>query len=235
MNMENTALLEKFSTEIAKVGTAVFLADSPEAAVNHILKLAADKQVKNVVKAGSAIAGRLGLADQLLGCGIRVTETSIVQWVLQLAKGKEVPAEEVARLISSATGQKVDPEPAAILKAARHVLKEAYAGADLGITEADFGVAETGSLVTLENEGNARLAAILPRLHLTLLDCDNIVEDLAHAAEKLKSSSSGIPGSKVPAFITYLTGRNTTGDIPNMLFARAQGPAEEHLVLVRMN
>jgi L-lactate dehydrogenase complex protein LldF len=225
-------LLEKFKTEATLTGAQVTLAYSVEEATEYVLKLVKDKDIKIVVKSGSPIADRLGLPTRLTAAGVKVAETSIAQWAAQLARGKDVPVDKLAELISAAAGEKVPAEPEAILQAARRILKDVYAGAGLGITEADFGIAETGTLVTLENEGNARLAAILPKLHLTLLDGRRIAGNLADAAEFIKGSSGGIPGHKIPTFITYLTGRNTTADIPGAIFARAQGPAEEHILVL---
>jgi L-lactate dehydrogenase complex protein LldF len=236
LNMaENSDLINQFTSEVSRLGVKVSLADTPADAINYIVNLVRDKDVKTVVKANSAIAVKVALNDRLTGCGVRVTETSIVQWTLQLLKGKDVPVDEVAALISSATGQKVGPEPSEMIKAARKALKDAYLNADLGITEADFAIAETGKLVTLESEDNARLAAALPRIHLTLLDASCVVADLAEAAEKIKGTSAGIPGHKVSSFITYLSGRNATGDIHRASFARAQGAAEELILLVNFH
>jgi len=230
---EDNELLERFKTEAALTGAQVKLALSAEEAVEYVLGLSKEKGITTVVKSTSSIADRLDLAARLSKAGIKVMETSISQWAARLARGREVPIDKLAELISAATGEKVPAEPEAILGVARRMLKDAYTGAGLGITEADFGIAETGTLVTLENEGNARLAAALPKLHLTLLDGAHIAGNLKDAAELIKGSSGGIPGHKVPTFITYLTGRNTTADIPGAIFARAQGPAEEHILILK--
>jgi len=232
---ENADLINKFTSEVSRLGTRVFLAKTPADAVDYIVNLVKDKGIKTAVKANSEIAVKLELNDKLAGCGIRVTETSIVQWTLQLLKGKDVPVDEVAALISSATGQNVGTESSELLKAARKALKEAYANADLGITEADVAIAETGSLITLENESNARLAAALPRIHLTLLDASCVVADLAAAAEKIKGTSAGIPGHKVSTFITHLSKRNTTSNIPGAFPAPVKTPTEELILLVNFH
>ena len=226
-------LLEKFKTEATLTGSQVSVAGSAQEAAQYVLKLVKDREIKIVIKSGSPIAGKLDLTARLAAAGVKVIETSITQWAAQLARGKDVPVDELADLISAAAGEKVPAEPEAILRAAKRILKDVYAGAGLGITEADFGIAETGTLVTLENEGNARLAAILPKMHLTLLDGRHVAGSLADATELIKSSSGGIPGHKIPTFITYLTGRNTTADIPGAIFARAQGPAEEHILILK--
>jgi L-lactate dehydrogenase complex protein LldF len=225
-------LIEKFKTEASRAGAKVLTAGSRDEAAGHISRLVQEKNIINVVKAHCHLADSIGLSQHLEKSGLKICETALVQWTLQLAHKKEVPLDEVAALIAAATGEKVDNDPEQILKAARKALKGIYAGSDLGITGADFGIAETGTVITLETEGNARLAAVLPRLHLTLLEAGHIVASLDDVAEMIKQTSGGIPGHKVPAFITYLTGRNTTADIPNALFARAQGPTEEYILLI---
>ena len=225
-------LIEKFTSEASRVGAKILVAADRAEAAAHISSLAKSKNISSVVKSSCPLAVKLELVTHMETCGLKVCETSLVQWTLQLKQKKNVPLEEVAALVSSATGEKVGSDPEDILKAARSVLKGIYAGADLGITQADFGIAETGTLVTLESEGNARLAAVLPRLHLTLLEAENVVASLAEAAEMIKQNAGGIPGHRLPALITYLTGRNTTADIPGALFARAQGPEEEYILII---
>lgn len=125
-----------------------------------------------------------------------------------------------------------ETDPDSIITAARHALRQKYINADLGISEADIAIAETGTLVLIGNEGNTRLVAVLPRLHLTLVNSQNLVETLDDASARIKSLSRKKTKRKMPAYVTYLTGRNTTADIPGAIFARAQGPAEEHIVLL---
>lgn len=227
-------LIEKFKAEAAKAGAKVLVAENREKAIDHINNIIRSKRVNVVVKASCPLAGSLKLLNHLSEQNISVCETSLVQWAIRLTQNKEVPLEEVAGLVATATGEIVDHDPEAVLQAAKRALKNIYANADLGITEADFGIAETGTLITLENEGNQRLAAVLPRLHLTIIEAKNIVLDLAEAAEMIKRTAGGIPGCRLPTFITYLTGRNTTADIPGALFARAQGPEEEYILLIEL-
>ncbi|MBN1374579.1 MAG: lactate utilization protein [Dehalococcoidia bacterium] len=229
---DSTDIIVKFKKAAARPGTSVCVVETASDAVNYIISIVKDKHIQTVIKANSAIAEKLTLNERLAEAGVRVIETSVVQLIAQLAKGQEVPIEKAAALISSTAGKKVKPEPAIVLEKARQVLKEAYHKADLGITEADLGIAETGTLIILENEENARLAAVLPRIHLTLLDCNSIAADLAEAAEKLKGSSEGIPGRKVSTFITYLTRRNTAEEISGE--TQTKEPVEEHVLLVNL-
>jgi L-lactate utilization protein LutB len=228
----NSDVIEKFIAEASRAGAKILVADNRDEAAGHISSLAKSKNITTVVKARCPLAGKLGLPRHMENSGIKVCETSLVQWTLQLKQKKDVPLDEVAALVSTATGEKVGNDPEEILRAAKKALKAVYASADLGITEADFGIAETGTLISMENEGNARLAAVLPRLHLTLLEAGHVVASLDDVTEMIKQTTGGIPGHAIPTFITYLTGRNTTADIPDALFARAQGPAEEYILIV---
>lgn len=110
-------------------------------------------------------------------------------------------------------------------------LREACIEADFGISEATLAIAESGTVIIASDDGSSRLAAVLPRLHITLVNCQNIVANLEEAVAKIKSLASSSRGT-VPTYVTFVTGRNTTADIPGALLARAQGPAEEHILLI---
>lgn len=228
----NSDVIDKFKSEALKKGVKTLVAANAQEAVLHISSLASSKNINIVVKSRCPLAGRLGLVPHMQNSGIRVCETSLVQLTLQLKQKKEVPLEEIAALVLSATGEKVSNDPDEVLKAAQKALKYAYAGSDLGISEADLGIAETGTLISLENEDNARLATVLPRLHLTLLEAGHVVSNLAAAIELIKQTSGNIPGSKLPTLITHFTGQNTSIDRPEHLLTRNLGPQEEFILLV---
>lgn len=110
-------------------------------------------------------------------------------------------------------------------------LRDACLGADIGISEATAAIAETGTLVIASNHGGSRLVAVMPRLHITVVDRQNVVASLEEAVLRIKSPG-GTFSSPVPTYVTCITGRNTTADIPGALLARAQGPAEEYILLI---
>ncbi len=241
MSVATREVIERFTAEARMAGAAVYEASGAGEANEYILKLAQEHQTKRVVTAKSALAKEIGLRDCLTRAGLEVTETDLGDWLGQLAEGKAPnPAETadsqtleaIAALVSSAAGEKVAAGPPAILQAARGALRQSYLAADMGITEADMAIAETGTVVMLCNEGSSRLVSVLPLVHVTLLNSEGIVPTLDAAVARIRSLGRGKSDSRWPSYITYLTGRNTTGDIPGALMARAQGPAEEHIVLV---
>lgn len=116
-------------------------------------------------------------------------------------------------------------------EATQRRLRQACVEADIGISEAIAAISETGTLVIASDDGSSRLVAVLPRFHITLVDCQNIVTTMEEAIAKIKSVGSPL-SRHVPTYVTYITGRNTTADIPGAILARAQGPAEEHILLL---
>jgi L-lactate utilization protein LutB len=216
MSVATREIIEQFMAEARMAGATVYEASSAEEANNYILKLAQEHQAKRVVKASSALAKEIGLTDCLAKTGLEVIETDLSDWLAQLAEGKALNLAEAK----------------AILQAARQALRQSYVTANMGISEADLAIAETGTVVMLCNEGNSRLVSVLPLIHVTLLQGAAIAPTLDAAVARLKSVARDKSNGKWPSYITYLTGRNTTGDIPEALMARAQGPAEEHIVLV---
>jgi len=237
-----TELVEQFKTEASTTGAGavVYEAKDAEDANNYVLTLAQERNAKLAVKSKSPLAEQIRLREHLENAGIKVVETELGDWITQLAEeepGHNDPTthrtiEQVAELFSKATGEKLEPDPQILINAARRALREYYINADIGISEADIAIAETGTLVTLSNEGTDRLVAILPRIHVTMVNYEKLVPTIDDATARLESLSRDKTGRKMASYVTYLTGRNTTGDIRGAFRARAQGPEEEHIVLV---
>lgn len=235
MTAATTELMEQFKAEASRAGVVVHETRDAEEARNCVLMLAHERNVKRVVKSKSKVAGEIGLREHLEKAGIEVKEADLEERIAQLAGQTTVrqrTIEQVAELISEGIGEKLEPDPKVLLSAAHRALRQSCIDADMGISEADFAIAETGTLVIVGNEGNTRLVAVLPRIHVTMVDCENLVPTLDDAAARLKSLAKKAPGQRMLSYVTYITGRNTTADIPGAIFARAQGPEEEHIVLV---
>ena len=237
MAVNTTELVEQFKTDATRMGAVVYEAEDAEAARDYVLKLAQERGVKHAVKSKSALADELGLRGHLENAGIEVKETNLGEWITQLAGERPGSAadktiEQVAGLISQATGEELAPDPQALLSAARRVLKQSCVQAGMGISGADIGIAESGTLISISDEGNDRLVAVLPLIHVTVFDCENLIPTMDEAIVRLRSLAEDNTGGKMPSYVTYITGRNTTGDIRGALMARAQGPEEEHIVLL---
>ena len=207
--------IETFMAEATMAGSVVFQA-KPEDVSSYILDVAKKHNMKNVVKSKSLLANRIGLIKNLQDKGLDIKDTDIREWLAQ----------------SKGAGKQSTKDPEKIVEDARLTLRELYINADIGISEAQVGVAETGTLILTSNEGNDRLVSLLPKLHITLIDRRNIVGMWEEAIMKLRELYKDKDGWRMPSFVTYLTGRNTTGDIPGAMRARAQGPEEEHIVVV---
>ena len=185
-------LVEQFKADATRTGAVVYEAESAADARDYVLKLAQERGVRHVVKSKSAVAEEIGLREYLENAGIEVKETDIGQWIAQLAGERadsvsDKTIEQLTELVSRETGQELAPEPEVLLNAARRFLKQSYINADMGISGADFGIAETGTLVNLSNEGNDRLASVLPLVHITMMNRENIVATLSDAVNRIES------------------------------------------------
>ena len=235
MAAANTETIEQFKTEAVGAGAIVYEASGAKDAINYVLRLSEEHNVRHAVKSKSKLADKLNLRGQLEKAGIKVKETDLEEWITQLAGKKSTgqeTIEQIAELISKTTDKKLNPDPQTLLSTANREIKQSCIDADMGISEASVAIAETGTLAITSNSGDSRLVAVLPQLHLTLIDCDNIVRTLEDAAARIKSIDENKAENVIPSYVTYITGRNTTADIPGAILARAQGPAEEHILLI---
>jgi L-lactate dehydrogenase complex protein LldF len=235
MGAQVAGLVAQFMAEAGKAGAVVYEASSANDASNYILKLAQKHDVKTAVKSKAKAADEIKVRQHLEKAGIEVKETDLKEWIAQLAGEKSTGRKtmgQVAKLISKATGKKMNPDPRVLLNSANRAIRQYCIDADMGISGADVAIAETGTLVIAGNEGVTRLVAVLPRIHVTLVDCNSLVTVMEDVFIKLKTINRDRDGQVVPAYVTYITGRNTTADIPGAVLARAQGPAEEHIILM---
>ena len=155
--------------------------------------------------------------SDLEAAGLEVTETDLGEWIIQLRhEGPShmvMPAIHLSRyqvgeLFSDVTGKKQDSDIDKLVKVARRELRQKYVDADMGITGANFAVAETGGIGLVTNEGNARLCSTLPRVHVALMGLDKLLPKLHDALRILKALPRNATGQQITSYVTWITGAN---------------------------
>jgi len=188
---------------------------------------------RRVVKSKSMTSEEIGLNEVLGGAGCEVTETDLGEYLLQLAG--ETPShiiapvvhrskESIAELLSAAAGRRLPPEAEALTAAARVLLRERFLRAEVGITGVNFAVAETGTIVLVENEGNIRLTTTIPRVHIALMGVEKVIPRLADLAVFLTLLPRAATGQRMSSYVSLLTGPRRPGE--------SDGPEEFHLVIL---
>jgi len=234
-------LIQQFTREAQKVGSHVYRAATPSEALSAIEKILHEKKAKNIVKSKSMVSEEIDLNHFLEKKGYRVVETDLGEWIIQLAGERPshitAPAlhktkEEVAKLLSEHLQLEVPPEPEEIVKLARTQLRKEFIQADVGISGANLAVAESGTLVIVSNEGNARLVTSLPPVHIAVITAEKFVETLEQATSLVKALVLASSGLKLTAYVSFITGVSRTTDIEKQLVTGVHGPEELHIVIL---
>ena len=169
------AHVARFREAVEARGGRTVVAGTAADANAYIVDVCKSAGAKLAAKSKSMATEEIGLNEALEAAGVRPVETDLGEYILQLAGEHPVhiiaPAiektkEDVAELLSEVDGRPVAPELAELTRAARRQLRETFHAADVGITGANFGVCDTGSIVLVTNEGNGRLVSTLPRVHV---------------------------------------------------------------------
>jgi L-lactate dehydrogenase complex protein LldF len=225
--------LDDFARALEARGGRVHRCATAEEAREAIVRICRDGDAKLAVKSKSMASEEIGLNEALLGVGVETVETDLGEYILQLAgehpvhiiaPAIEKTARDVADLFERVEGKPVEPRPEALTRAARRQLREAFLQADVGITGANFGVAETGTICLVTNEGNARLTSSLPRVHIALMGIERVVPTLADLAVLLRLLARSGTGQKLTVYTTLVTGPRREGEV--------DGPEEVHVVLL---
>jgi L-lactate dehydrogenase complex protein LldF len=229
--------LERYEAKVMATGGTVHWCATPEKACETILALCREAGAKTVTKSKSMIAEEIGLNDYLEENGVEPIETDLGEYIIQLAH--EPPSHIIAPAVHKSKEQVADlfvehharyglterhEEARALIDEARTVLRQKYLDADVGITGANFLVAETGSSVTVTNEGNAELTQNLPRMHIVLATLEKVVPTLEDAMTILRVLARSATGQEFSSYTTFSTGPRRADDL--------DGPEAYHVVLL---
>jgi iron-sulfur cluster protein len=234
-------LIQKFSEEAKKAGAQVHQAETSAEALTLIEGILHKNDAKLIVKAKSMVSEEIGLNSYLEEKGYRVVETDLGEWITQLAGERPshitAPAlhktkEDIAKLLSLHLGKDIPPDPEKIVKIAREELRQCFLEADVGISGANLAVAESGTLVIVSNEGNARLVTSLPPVHIALITTEKFVDSLEQATLLVKTLITASSGMKTTSYVSFITGTSRTTDIEKDLVTGVHGPQEVHIVIL---
>ena len=217
---------------IAAGGHVHWVRDGAEA--NDIMiSIAREHGVKTAVKSKSMASEEIHLNDAMQDAGIRVLETDLGEYIIQLAgTGPShiiVPAlhltkEGIAKLFSEKLGVDAPADPVRLTEIAQYSLREEFLNAEMGISGANFLVAETGTIVLVTNEGNGRMCTTQPPLHVAIAGIDKVVPDWDTLTVLLKLLARSATGQKISTYTSFITGPRRA-DSEN-------GPRDFHLILL---
>jgi L-lactate dehydrogenase complex protein LldF len=231
------ANLEKYLVElearVSALGGHVHWAEDAAEARRIIVDLAESRSVRRIVKSKSMVTEEIHLNPALEAKGIKVVETDLGEYVVQLsgdtpshivAPIAHKTAASVAQLFVEKLGLPRYEKPEEMTRAARDALRSEFMAADMGITGVNFAIAETGTIVVVENEGNARLSMTRPRVHVAVMGIEKVLARLADLGVLLRVLARSATGQRASVYVSLITGPRRPGE--------TDGPEEFHLVLV---
>ncbi len=225
--------LETFTVQLQAHGVVVHRAQDGAAACRAVLGILQSHAVRRVVKAKSMVTEEIGLNRALIAAEIEVVETDLGEFIVQLrgeppahitAPAIHLRREDVGKTLEEHLGVPFTTEVAEMTTAARQTLRNRFFQAEAGITGVNFGVAETGTLCLVTNEGNGRMVTSLPRLHIAVMGIERLVPSLADLSVMLDVLPRAATGQARTSYVSLLQGPRGMGD--------PDGAFERHVVLV---
>ena len=225
--------LEEFVRNAESRGAKIHWARDAAEANTIITTLAIERQARIVVKSKSMTTEETHLNSALEAAGLQVVETDLGEYIIQLAD--ETPSHiiapaihktrrQVSELFTAELGMPPTDDVAQLTSTARATLRDRFAAADVGISGVNFAVAETGTIVIVENEGNIRLTTSLPRIHIAVMGIEKVVPRFADLDVFLKLLPRSGTGQRLTTYQSFITGtKHRETD---------EGPEELHIVLL---
>lgn len=226
--------LQRFEDNATASGAKVHWARTADEARQIVVGICKAEDARTVTRSKSMLGEEIGLPDALSDAGIDRVETDLAEHIVQLAG--ETPShivwpamhktrEDVSTLFYDKHRQAPDNDSiASLVASARRELRTRFLQADVGISGANFLIADTGATCTVTNEGNAELSTTPPRVHIVTAGIEKLVPTMEHAFVLLRLLVRSATGSDLTQYTTFHCGPKRAGD--------ADGPEEMHIVLV---
>lgn len=227
------AYLIEFENKATARGAIVHWAETAQEADAIIVSIAKSNAVKLVTKSKSMVSEEIALNDALEAAGIDVVETDLGEYILQLAKeppshivapAVHMSKEQVADLFVAAHSKPRLTDIEAMTREARDELRAKFLNADMGISGANFIIAETGTTLTVTNEGNADMVTTVPRIHCVVTGIEKVIPTLEDFATLIRLLPRSATGQNIANYLTLTTGIKMPGDL--------DGSEQMHIVLV---
>jgi L-lactate dehydrogenase complex protein LldF len=225
--------LEEFERNVAAHGGSVIYCKDATEVADFVLSLAKERSARLIVKSKSMTTEEVDLNERLEHHGLESVETDLGEYILQLAHEKPyhivAPAlhktrYDVAEIFTRALHVPEETVPEKQTAIARAVLREKFLAADIGISGANFLVADSGAVVIVENEGNARLTTSAPRIHIAVAGIEKVIPRAQDLGTFLKLLARSATGQLLSVYTSFLAGPRRPGEI--------DGPQEFYVVLL---
>ncbi|MFT4046527.1 MAG: LutB/LldF family L-lactate oxidation iron-sulfur protein [Solimonas sp.] len=227
-------LLERLEANLVTRGVQVHWAETPDDANRIFLAIARRHDAKLMVKGKSMVSEEIELNHTMAKHGIECLETDMGEYILQLDGDRPshiiMPAihktkHDVAEIFHEhIRGAPLTDDVNELIGIGRKALREKFGAAKIGVSGVNFMVAETGSLVLVENEGNGRLCTSVPDVHIAITGLEKVVEKLEHVLPLYALLPKSATGQAVTTYLNIITGPRRAGE--------KDGPAEMHLILL---
>ena len=229
--------LEEYERRVQETGGHLHWARDAAEAREIIIKICRDAGAKTVTKGKSMVSEEIGLNAAMEAAGIQPVETDLGEYIIQIRH--ETPSHIIAPAVhlnrdqiekdfrglhKSLPADRDLTEIPALVGEARTMLRQKFIAADVGITGANFLIAETGSSVIVTNEGNGDLTQLLPRTHIVISSIEKVVPTLEDASTIIRLLARSATGQEISTYTTFSTGPRREGD--------PDGPDAYHVVLV---
>jgi len=225
--------LSKFASNVRKNKSIIHFADNASEVNNIVCEIVTTHKAQLIIKSKSMISEETGLNNALSDIGIETVETDLGEYIIQLADETPfhiiAPAmhktkDDVSKLFQEKLGSKKILEIPKLANFARKKLRNKFLKADIGITGANFLVADTGTIVLVTNEGNGRMCTTLPKVHIAIAGMEKVIPSINNLADFLHLLPRAATGQRLTSYVSLINGPKNSDSI--------EEPEERHVIIV---